>query len=825
MSAMTPQRWQAASQHLDRLLDVDSLTRREALDALRVEDPLVAADVEALLADHEAANAARFLEDGHHVVPDVMSLAGAVVGAYTLVSPIGQGGMGSVWLAERSDGRFEGRAAVKLLKAALLGRAGEERFIREGTILARLDHPNIARLIDAGVSAIGQPYLVLEHVEGRQIDQYCDEERLSIPARLRLFLDVLAAVAHAHANLIVHRDLKPSNVLVTPTGQVKLLDFGIAKWLEAEAGSVGPAMLSQDPGGMTPRYASPEQLTGGVITTAADVYALGVLLYTLLSGKHPVGAETTSQEELVKAIVVDDPRLASSAAIDTKRRDVLAGDLDAILTKALKKAPQDRYGSVAAFAADVRRYLDHQPISARPDVFAYRAGKFMRRHWRPLVAAVVVVIGAAGMTSYYTAQLRRTRDLAELQARKASRISELLTGLLTASDPYRTPDAQEPTVRNLLDAGAERVSKDLADQPDLQAEMLTVMGRVYQRMGLHAQAQPLLERALTLGRTAFGGDHAVLAQSLNDLGVLHRERGDVAGARPLLEECLAMRRRVLGPRHPDVAITLVELARDYKDLGRLDESEPLIREALDIRRAVFGERHRETATSTNELALFLWDRGQLDEAEQLFTSNLKTNIELLGATHVSVAVSYSNLALVINDKGRPAEAEKLFRQALAIHLNNPAVGRQHPSTAITLNNLSYPVLAQGRIDEAATLLEEAVAIATVVFKPDHPRLVQFQMNLGRAYLMRHEPRRAEALLRRAVEQRSATLPPTDWRVAQAQSLLGGALLELKQFARAEQFLLKAREHLKPIAGAQDRERRANDERLRALEAATRRSKR
>lgn len=814
MAALTPRRWQAASAHLDRVLDAPPAERAATLAELRALDPLVAADVEALLADHDRLSTSRFLEDGPDMVPGVASLAGMTVGAYTLVSPVGDGGMGSVWLAERSDGRFEGRAAVKLLNAALVGRAGEERFRREGTILARLDHPHIARLIDAGVSAIGRPYLVLEHVNGQHIDQYCDARQLSVSARLRLFLDVLAAVGHAHANLIVHRDLKPSNVLVTDAGQVKLLDFGIAQWLETEAETGEAAVLPRDPGGLTPKYAAPEQLGGRVITTSADVYSLGVLLYVLLTGCHPTGSGTLSPTELVRMILHVEPPLASSAATDPKRRRVLAGDLDAIIAKALKKSPGERYGSVAAFADDLQRYLRHQPISARADTFVYRAGRFSRRHWRPLGAALAVLLAVAALTAYYTVQLRRARDAAELQARKASRISELLTGLLTGADPYRTPDAKEVTVRGLLDAGAARVTADLADQPELQADMMTVIGRVYQRMGLLAQAQPLLERALAFGRASFGTDHPQVAQSLNDLGVLHRERGDVAGARPLLEECLAIRRRVLGPSHPDVAITLVELARVYTDQGLLDESEPLIRQALEIRTTVLGPRHRETATSTNELALLLWDRGQLDEAETLFAKNLQTNIALLGDGHISVAVSRANLALVVNAKGRHAEAEVLFRQALQANLNT--VGRMHPSTAIAFNNLSYPVLALGRTDEAVALVEEALSIAKSVMGVEHTRYATFEVTLGRAYLMRHDARRAEPLLRHALAFREKTLPASDWRIAQARSVLGGILLDQKRYTEAESLLLLARDGLKPVPGPQANEAAANAERLKVL---------
>jgi serine/threonine-protein kinase len=457
--------------------------------------------------------------------------------------------MGSVWLAERCDGRFEGRAAIKLLNLALMGRAGQERFQREGTILARLTHPHIAHLIDAGVSPTGQPYLVIEHVEGQPIDQFCDEHRLDVDARLRLFLDVLEAVALAHANLIVHRDLKPANVLVRVDGTVKLLDFGIAKLLEsdAQAGSSLPpeasALTREGGGALTPEFAAPEQLTGGQVTTATDVYALGVLLYVMLSGQHPAGDDVRSPADLVRAIVDTEPRrlsdvvcangdseaLAQHAArcssTPARLRRRLQGDLDTIVAKALKKTAPERYASVTALADDVRRSLDDEPISARPDTLRYRTAKFVRRHVRGVAASATVVMLLGALTAFYTTRLAAERDRAGLEAEKAAKVSELLTSLFTGADPYATRVTQgEPTVRGLLDAGADRARKELAGQPELQSEMLTVLGRIYRRLGIYDRAQPLLEEALVVGRAVFGAEHVRLAQTLNDLGVLLSEK-------------------------------------------------------------------------------------------------------------------------------------------------------------------------------------------------------------------------------------------------------------------------------------------------------------
>jgi len=830
-------RWHRISPHLDLALALTPGERDAWLAELRADDPAIAADVAALLDEHRALSDAGFLDDGARVLRGPDAFEGMSVGAYTLVKPIGRGGMGSVWLASRSDGRFEGQVAVKLLNTELIGRTAGERFKREGTILARLTHPHIARLVDAGVSGTGQPYLVLEHVGGRYIDQHCDEHTLGIDARIRLFLDVLSAVAHAHANLIVHRDLKPSNVLVTSDGQVKLLDFGIAKLLEG-AESQHELTLTHDAGaGLTPKYAAPEQVSGGPITTATDVYALGVLLYGLLTGRDPVGSGALSTAEIVKAIVDTEPRRMSSAVMDAsdfaperlalhaarraatpeKLRRRLLGDLDTIVAKALKKDPGERYASVAEFADDLRHCLNHQPITARPDTVTYRAAKFVRRHPRSLAIALTAILLLGSTIAFYTVRLAHERDYAALEAAKASKVSELLLGLLTLADPYRTPDGKEPTVRSLLDIGAERITRDPKVQPEVKAQVFTVIGRVYQRLGLFEKALPLLHDALALGRQSLGPEHVSIAQSLNDLGVLHREHGDLAAAQPLLEESLAMRRRLLGNEDKDVAVTLIELTRVLRDRGLDAQAEPLIRESLAIRRKVFGEEHREVATSMNDLALLLFGRGDLDGAESLFRRSLEINRKLLGPDHTNVGVSMGNLALVLGARGKRAEADTLLRADVAIV--KKALGERHPAYAQALNGLATAAFDDGRLDEARTLLEQAIAIVQTLLRDDHPRLVTYRVNMARVQIARQEADKAEPALRHALDVRQHLYPSGDWRIAQVQSLLGASLAAQHRYDEAEPLMVTASAVLQPVPGPQALEAAANRSRLASLYAA------
>jgi eukaryotic-like serine/threonine-protein kinase len=454
--------------------------------------------------------------------------------------------MGTVWLARRSDGRFEGYAAVKLLNASLVGREGEDRFRREGTILARLTHPSIARLIDAGVSAIGQPYLVLEYVRGEHIDRYCDERALDVSARIRLFLDVLTAVAHAHANLVVHRDIKPSNVLVPtnadavaatgarPATHVKLLDFGIAKLLEHEPDSQTMSL--------TPEYAAPEQLTGRSVTTATDVYSLGVLLYLLLSGRHPAGRGLLSPAELISRIVdTETPRLSDAVTMDMpantrdgadiipstpaavaacrsttqeKLRHTLRGDLDTILAKAMKKDPAERYPSVGAFADDLLRYLEERPIAARPDSLAYRALKFTRRNRMSMALAAAVLIALiGGLIGTVTQARRATRQaaLAEQQRLRADRaartaaaqrdftlrqlsqaddlndLSAFLIGEMAPFDRPFTPAA--------LLASAEQITERQQSNDANHVNALLSLAYQYQNLNQDEKARHVLQRA------------------------------------------------------------------------------------------------------------------------------------------------------------------------------------------------------------------------------------------------------------------------------------------------------------------------------------------
>jgi len=502
-------RWNTLSPLLDELLMLDAAGRADRLEELRRDDATVADELVDLLAQCTIMEREGFLEGRLPRPVHEPTLAGQVIGSYTLDRLLGQGGMGAVWLAHRSDGRYEARVAIKLLNPALLGPGGIERFRREGRALGRLTHPNIARLIDAGVTNTTQPYLAMEYIEGETINHWCENRALDVRSRVQLSLDVLGAVSHAHAKLILHRDLKPSNILVTTEGHVKLVDFGIAKLLDDGTEAAQIAGLTQMAGhAFTPDYAAPEQVQGGEVTSATDVYALGVLLYVLLTGQHPTGTGDTTPLDRLRAIVDTDParpsdagrsdktRLPSDRKLPPQRARALRGDLDNIVLKALKKLPAERYHTADAFAEDLRRYLNHEPVSARADSLAYRTAKFVARNRVAVGAAAIVfvtVVAAAGVSIRQAFEATRQRDRALSLAARNEAVTDFMTSMLTEVAP-----ADQPVrVADLI----ERSQKILINEegiPEHRAAILGSLAAYYLSSGKPALAEPLLARSVEL---------------------------------------------------------------------------------------------------------------------------------------------------------------------------------------------------------------------------------------------------------------------------------------------------------------------------------------
>jgi serine/threonine protein kinase/tetratricopeptide (TPR) repeat protein len=699
-------------------------------------------------------------------------LEGRRIGAYTILSHIGTGGMGSVWLAERSDGRFERRTAIKFLSLGLAGSGGAERFKREGSILGRLAHSHIAELMDAGVSPDGQPYLVLEHVEGEHIDRYCDQNRLDVEARVRIFLDVLAAVAHAHANLIVHRDLKPSNVLVRKDGQVKLLDFGIAKLLENEGQAGTATLLTREAGGaLTPAYAAPEQVSGGAVTTATDVYALGVLLYVLLTGQHPAGA-AGSYADLVKAIVdTETPRmsevvgsptsegLAANAArrftMPEKLQRQLRGDLDTIVVKALKKNPQERYASVTALADDLRKYMGHEPITARPDTIRYRAAKFVRRNRMvtALAAALLtLLVGFAVMQALQLRRITRERD-------RADRITQFMTGMFRVSDPSEAR-GNSITAREILDKASKEIDTGLSKDPEVRAHMMYVMADVYDNLGLYPQSGSLVRQAVEIQRSVLGPKNPETLRSADLLGTILLEEGNYVEAEKMQRETLAAQRRVLGPEHPDTLHTMSRLAGLLMLQARYEEAEKLYRETLEIERRVFGAEHPDTLNSMTNVAMILsfegdtGEHGQSDqsrslEAEKLARESLALHTRVMGSDHPDTLNVMVYLAAILRQEKRLAEAENLSRETLASYRR--VFGPEQIDTLVVMGNLAAVLTDQAKYSEAEQLYRKTRAIQQRVLGPENPDTALSTYSLGCLAALQGHREEALALLGEAID--------------------------------------------------------------------------
>ncbi len=600
MSEVSADLLAALDQLLEQALDLPPAEREQWLARLRAERPALAAELETLLADEAELDERQFLSGERPVYPpESAGLAGQRLGGWTLDRPLGQGGMGVVWLARRSDGRFEGTAAIKLLNLALLDPVGSERFRREGSVLARLSHPNIARLLDAGVTQGGQPYLVLEHVEGARIDEYARKHDLGTVERLALFQQVLDAVSHAHASLLVHRDLKPSNILVGAGGVVKLLDFGIAKLLDEDSGGAESSTLT-DAGGraLTPQFAAPEQVTGGTITTATDVYALGVLFYVLLGGRHPTGAEHASPAQAILSVMDNEPA--------PLRGD--GGDLDTIAAKALKKRPEDRYLSVAAFAEDIRRYLDHQPVLARPDSLGYRAGKFVRRNRVAVVATAIVLgtlLGATGFSWSQMREARRQRDEAVAQSRRSQAMSDVqaVLGGDSRGGGGRTLSVSERVAlsEKVL---RQRFHQDPAVVVDVMADLA---GRLYE-VGNLAEFDALLVRAMGIAKASQLPEQVALVDCISMSGLVFENKLDSAEGR--LSEAKAAMARARPVSSTTEAMCLHGEAELLLERDRADSAVVLLRRALSLPEGAEGLR----LENMNALATALRRAGHPREA-------------------------------------------------------------------------------------------------------------------------------------------------------------------------------------------------------------------
>jgi len=687
--------------------------------------------------------------------------AGTVIGPYRLFERLGEGGFGTVWRAEQSE-PIRREVALKLIKPGMDSREVVARFEAERQALALMEHPNIAGVIDAGTTAEGLPYFVMELVRGVPITQYCDERRLTVRERLELFIPVCQAVQHAHQKAILHRDLKPSNLLVAEVDGrpvPKVIDFGIAKALGSTAEDVIRGSLARTVEGMvigTPQYMSPEQAGATPdLDTRSDVYTLGVILHELLTGRTPLGREELGKaafDEMLRLIREGETSRPSSrlspvsevvrevsarrGADSGKLRRQLSGDLDWIVLRSLEKERERRYGSAADLAADIQRHLESEPVEAGPPSAAYRFGKFVRRNRLGFASAAglaVLLVAGVAVSTWQAVRATRAERLAGANAREAQanyaraeeqrqradgeaevarEVNDFLRNdlLRQAGSRAQADEGNEAdpnlTVRRALERAADRIGGRFKERPLVEAEIRQTIGVACREVGDHDRAIEQLEAALMLRKLGLGADHPNTLTSMNNLALAYKTAGRLAEALPLYEQTLALRKAKLGPEHPETLTSMNNLAGAYKTAGRLAEALPLHEQTLALRNAKLGPEHPNTLNSMNNLAVLYNTAGRLAEALPLHEQTLALRKAKLGPEHPETLTSMNNLAVAYKTTGRVDQALPLYEQTLA--LRKAKLGPEHPETLTSMNNLALAYQAAGRLDEAETLFREGL---------------------------------------------------------------------------------------------------------------------
>lgn len=736
MSEIVGEQWEKIAPHLDRALELDASELPQWLDTLERSEPEVAVALRELLALHAANCASGFME-GTALGPE--ALIGERIGCYTIEQLLGGGGMGSVWRGRRSDGKFEGQAAIKLLEQHALGPDGVGRVRHEASLLARLSHPHISRLFDVGVRENGQPYLILEYVEGRHIDHYCSELKLPLTQRLRLFCDVLDAVAHAHSQLIVHRDIKPSNVLVTDGGQIKLLDFGVAVFQPEALQRLQFAL--QDPKGLTPAYAAPEQMRGEPVSTAADVYSLGVLLHVLVTGIHPRAAPDSAATQRTYTTLVVPP---SQRIGDAGERRCVRGDLDMIIAHALEDDPARRYSSAAAFAADIRAHLENRPVSARPGSRTYLARKFVKRHRVAAIAAVLmgmVLFGASVVTTLQMLDARQQRDFALKQLGRAEAINDFNEYIIIDS----AAGGQAYGILSRAEHVLER--EQLVD--DNRVALMASVGWAYESQGYHDKGLPILTEAYRFSRQL--SDPSIRAETACKLAPALAYGSSTKRSGQLIEE--GLRELPQGPEFARARYYCLLFGRQVADLtGEMQLAVQRAQAAIQVAKQtpyVFAQGSAQ-ARASEHLATALSSAGRFRDAIALYADAWNQKVKLGRDDSATGSVLLNNWSVALRDAGRPLDAEPLLRRSMELKAG-------FPEEPFSLANLASILVELGRPQEAAGYAEHACRVAKAVNNPKS--LAQDQLWLAKAYRMQHDLTRATQMLDEAEVGLHSVFPP------------------------------------------------------------------
>jgi serine/threonine protein kinase len=813
---MQPDRVERIAEIVERALETGGDNRSSLLHELCGGDTNLRSEVESLLGFEDVAGgfmdkpayqavADRLLEPEGELRPD------DTLAQYRIVSLIGAGGMGEVYLAE--DTSLGRRVAIKLLKFGLGTADIIRHFHQEERILAGLTHPNIAQLYGGAVTPNGLPYFVMEYVDGKRLDDYCRErigdpasERLSIGRRLELFQKICAAVSYAHQRLVVHRDLKPANIRVTEAGEPKLLDFGIAKLLDP-AGAIEQTITLAAV--MTPDYASPEQIRGENITTASDVYSLGVILYELLSGQKPYKIAGRSAANLARAITEQEPTKPSTAFMKAGNRTSnmpklksLRGDLDNIVMKALRKEPERRYSSVAQFSEDLRRHLEGRPVGARKDTVGYRAAKFVRRNRLAVSAAAVVLVAVmAGLVvALWQAEVaRHQRDVAQREKLKAERINDFLQDMLGAAAPEMK--GVDVKIVDLLGEASRRARIELANQPDLMADVLMTLGRTYISLGLFGRAADDLRVAVDKSVQTNGELHSTSATSMGWLGLALVYQDKPTEGEVIARKAVELQRKLHPDGNADLGVALYSLGMNLVAKGDAKSAEPHLEQAVDLIGKHLGKNHGYYLATLTALALAREKSGNIDGAEMVYRRAIAAGqgVEQRYLIFLAQATGYCG-SLLIN-KGEYAEAETMLNQSESLY--REVLGDSNSSVPAIQTSLGRLYFVKGDYIRAETQYRKALEQLPNFFPREHFLPVSTKGALGLTLTRLGNAAEGEPLLREALEIRKSVLPKENYMIPFTESALGECLLVQKRFAEAEPLLVDGLNGMKAKLGATD----------------------
>jgi eukaryotic-like serine/threonine-protein kinase len=793
---MNPSKWQQVESVLDQILDLNEPERTCYINE-QIDDVEIKREVLSLL--QAELDVPKYIDEGVdklltndldiHKIAKSISSRHIEIDRYQIVKEIGRGGMSLVYLARRTDGEFEQDVAIKLIQP--FGRDREDRFQRlraERQILAGLQHPNIARVFDGGVTPEGWPYMVMEVVDGKPITQYCKEKKLNITSRLKLFQKVCDAVTYAHRNLVVHRDLKPGNILVTDEGDVKLLDFGIAKLLvdgehSEDLTQFGSPLL-------TPEYAAPEQFLDGAITTSVDVYSLGVLLYELLVGVRPYDLSEKSLKEIEQLVCEQEPLSPSSVAVDPFISPAeLKGDLDVICMKSLRKEPEERYGSVQELQEDIIRTFTNLPIAARPESSVYRIRKYVQRHHIGVAVSALYLLMLTGfvITLIYQQSLTLLeRDRAIVEAQKAEQITTFLVDLFENANPILSPDGNLTAIE-LIELGLER-AETLSDQADVTARVLNTIGKAFHATGQIDRAFSAFQKQVEILRKHYGDSHPEVATALGELGWAMLVQGDMLGAIGFFQDGLTQLDEEKSNHKEIVANLLHGMGLALNGEGHHDKAADLLHEANSIRLEVLGNSHPNLSNSINDLGIILRARGDLDGAERQFREAIVMRQALLNPEHPLLAESYKHLASILREKGKYKEAAEVLADVIEVQVS--VFGKNHHEVAKSYHNLARVLYDTGDFREALTNNQKAVEIMQTHTTTKYEFANMLQLS-ARLYERLGDVKTAEDLFVKAVQNCKEIRSEASTGCSHIIRSAGDFFYRQQQFDLASQYLREA----------------------------------